>query len=412
MGFVVRRYNTGHCIRDIHKHPGALSATMAQMLGAKRIGGAVGCLAAGVSLWAAAKDPQRAWRQTDNEKLPARELKGPKQAVVVGAGVAGVSTAYQLAKRGWKVTLLEASPQPGSQCSAVAAGGMQKSNPVLTKESWGEVMKSWILPGNSLVLKLFIPPFHSGEFKFFQIVWSSALDPLFLRWLSKFTLASLFPGAELKQRQQHQLQFTIFALDRLHQLLAELSLEEEVGLNGSGALKVLPEGTAPPSGANRLSLEPVARIERDEAVVMERSLASWPNKWSCADQETESWSGNSEKFTHAMARHCQALGVNMATGTRVTALQGDATRVERIITEEEVLNIGPGVEVVVAAGAWTPLLLSTMGLFCPVYPMKGYSVAMDLPPHGSSMRPAEEDLPKRMLVDGKLYVTRLGEQVP
>ena len=223
-------------------------------------------------------------------------------------------------------------------------------------------------------------------------------------------MASLFPGDELKQRQQHQLQFTIFALDHLHQLLAELNLDEEVGLNGSGALKVLPEGTAPPSGRNRLSLEPVARIERDEALAMERSLASWPKNWSCADHETEAWSGNSEKFTHAMAKHCQALGVNMATGKKVTALQGDA-RVERIITEEEVLNIGAGVEVVVAAGAWTPLLLSSMGLFCPVYPMKGYSVAMDLPPHDSSMRPAEEDLPKRMLVDGKLYVTRLGEQV-
>ena len=223
-------------------------------------------------------------------------------------------------------------------------------------------------------------------------------------------MASLFPGDELKQRQQHQLQFTIFALDRLHQLLTELNLDKEVGLNGSGALKVLPEGTAPPSGGNRLSLEPVARIERDEALAMERSLASWPKNWSCADQETESWSGNSEKFTHAMAEHCQTLGVNMETGSKVTALQGE-TRVEKIITEEEVLSIGPGVEVVVAAGAWTPLLLSTMGLFCPVYPMKGYSVAMDLPPHGSSMRPAEEDLPKRMLVDGKLYVTRLGEQV-
>ena len=160
MRFVARRYNTGHCIRDIHNHTEALSATMAQMLGAKRIGGAVGCLAAAASLWAAAKEPQRAWRRTDYEKLPARELKGPKQAVVVGAGVAGVSTAYQLAKRGWTVTLLEASPQPGSQCSAVAAGGMQKSNPVLTKESWGEVMRSWILPGNSLVLQLSTPSFN------------------------------------------------------------------------------------------------------------------------------------------------------------------------------------------------------------------------------------------------------------
>ena len=157
MRFVARRYNTGHSIRDIHKDTGALSITVAQMLGAKRVGGSVGCLAAAASLWAAAKEPPSAWRQDDGEKLPSRELKGPKRAVVVGAGVAGVSTAYQLAKRGWTVTLLEASPYPGSQCSAVAAGGMQKSNPVLTKESWGEVMRSWILPGNSCSSETFLP---------------------------------------------------------------------------------------------------------------------------------------------------------------------------------------------------------------------------------------------------------------
>ena len=223
-------------------------------------------------------------------------------------------------------------------------------------------------------------------------------------------MASLFPTEELKQRQEHQLQFTIFALDRLHNLLSDLELEKEVGLNGSGAIKVLPEGTALPGGGNRLSLEPIARVQKDEAIVLDPSLAVWPNTWSCADQETESWSGNSEKFTLAMASQCRNLGVNMATETRVKALQGDI-RVERIVTEKEVFNIGPEVEVVVAGGAWTPLLLSTMGVFCPVYPMKGYSVAIDLPPEGCSSRPVEADLPQRMLVNGKLYVTRLGDQV-
>ena len=158
MRVVARRYNSGQCIRDIHKDTGALSTTVAQMLGAKRIGGVVGCLAGAASLWAAAKEPRRAWRQADCDKLPSSEIKGPKKAVVVGAGVAGVSTAYQLAKRGWTVTLLKACPNPGSQCSAVAAGGMQKSNPVLTKESWGEVMRSWILPGNSFFIMNFSPP--------------------------------------------------------------------------------------------------------------------------------------------------------------------------------------------------------------------------------------------------------------
>ena len=163
MRVVARRYETAHCIRDIHNDTGALSTTVAQMLRAKRIGGAaVGCLAAAAGLWTAAREPTRAWRQADSEKLPSRELKGPKKAVVVGAGVAGVSTAYQLAKRGWTVTLLEASAYPGSQCSAVAAGGMQKSNPVLTKESWGEVMRSWILPGKSLVLNIIYLFFFRG----------------------------------------------------------------------------------------------------------------------------------------------------------------------------------------------------------------------------------------------------------
>ena len=119
-------------------------------------------------------------------------------------------------------------------------------------------------------------------------------------------MASLFPTDQLKQRQEHQLQFTIFALDRLHNLLSDLELEKEVGLNGSGAIKVLPEGTAPPGGGNRLSLEPIARVQKDEAIVLDPSLAVWPKTWSCADQETESWSGNSEKFTLAMARtQCQ-----------------------------------------------------------------------------------------------------------
>ena len=49
-------------------------------------------------------------------------------------------------------------------------------------------------------------------------------------------------------------------------------------------------------------------------------------------------------------------------------------------TSNGIYKIGEDTEVIVAAGSWTPKLLSTCGFFCPVYPMKGYSVAMDLPP--------------------------------
>ena len=290
-----------------------------------------------------------------------------------------------------QVTVLEAAPQPGLECSAVSAGGMQRSNPVLSRESWSDVITSWLLP---------------GQFQFFHIVWSKVLvDPLFLRWFLRFSRASLLPDIELETRQREQFRFTLFALERMHELLVALKLEEEVGLNSHGAIRVLSEG-APPS-AGKLSSEPVQRLTKSQCVKVEPHLATWPEHWAAGDWETESFAGNSEKFTAALARECRALGVELCTNTRVVALEEEQGRVAKIITEKEVLDLGAGVEVVVAAGAWTPLLLATMGYFCPVYPMKGYSVAMDLP----AKEAASTKLPGRMLIDGKLYVSRLGNQV-
>ena len=143
----VARNKISHCIHERYNGTKMLSVKMARLLGTRKITGALGCFAAAAGLWTATTEKTRAWQQTNTEDLPSRNISGPRQAVVIGAGVAGVSTAYQLARRGWTVTVLEASPSPGSQCSAVAAGGMQRSNPVLNKDSWAEVMKSWISPG-------------------------------------------------------------------------------------------------------------------------------------------------------------------------------------------------------------------------------------------------------------------------
>ena len=63
--------------------------------------------------------------------------------VFIGAGIAGVCTAYQLGKRGYVVTVIDSADNPGTQCSAVPAGGMQKSNPTIDRDSWVAVMSSW-----------------------------------------------------------------------------------------------------------------------------------------------------------------------------------------------------------------------------------------------------------------------------
>lgn len=49
-------------------------------------------------------------------------LKGPRQALVIGAGLAGCASAASLAARGWQVTLLERHAQPASEASGNPQG--------------------------------------------------------------------------------------------------------------------------------------------------------------------------------------------------------------------------------------------------------------------------------------------------
>ena len=42
--------------------------------------------------------------------------KEGRRAVVVGSGVAGVATAYALAKRGYSVAVIDAANKPGDEC--------------------------------------------------------------------------------------------------------------------------------------------------------------------------------------------------------------------------------------------------------------------------------------------------------
>ncbi|CAM9429467.1 unnamed protein product [Phaeothamnion confervicola] len=52
-----------------------------------------------------------------------------------------------------------------------------------------------------------------------------------------------------------------------------------------------------------------------------------------------------------------------------------------------------------------------MGLYTPIYPLKGYSIAFHLPPKGSPERPPERELPQRIVFDKYTYSSRLGDEV-
>ncbi|BFM40035.1 FAD-dependent oxidoreductase [Synechocystis sp. LKSZ1] len=80
--------------------------TALKLLGVGTVGGALG--------YSRLAKPQPARYQLDRLALPT-QLSQPKSVVVVGAGLAGLASAYELSQRGFQVTLLEKSPNLGGK---------------------------------------------------------------------------------------------------------------------------------------------------------------------------------------------------------------------------------------------------------------------------------------------------------
>ena len=85
-------------------------------------------------------------------------------------------------------------------------------------------------------------------------------------------------------------------------------------------------------------------------------------------------SSNPYATTLAFARGARRLGVDIRTGIEVTGLKAEGGRVRSALTRDGEVA---GDFVVVAAGAWSPLLTRTVGLDLPVEPSRGQIVVTE-----------------------------------
>ena len=285
--------------------------------------------------------------------------------VVLGGGVVGVTTAYQLQKDGHDVAVIE------------------RNSEVATEASWGNA--GMIAPGHSFVwsspkapmilLKSLFLDHQALRFKF-------SADPRLYSWSFLF-LMECTPD---KARRNTLLKHRLAAYSQ--SVLDGVAAEEAIEYNRSqrGILYFHRDQQALDRGVEHMKLlesdgQAIKVLDRDGVIALEPSLASAKMKIAggiyCPTDET----GESAKFTRALAAKIVERGGEVQTGATILGLEAEGDRIARALTDKGAFKADV---FVLALGAESPMLARKLGIQLPIYPIKGYSLTI---PVGNRLSP-------------------------
>jgi D-amino-acid dehydrogenase len=285
--------------------------------------------------------------------------------VVLGGGVVGVTTAYQLQKDGHDVVVVE------------------RNKEVAAEASWGNA--GMIAPGHSFVwsspkapmilLKSLFLEHQALRFKF-------SADPRLYAWSWLF----LMECTSEKARRNTLLKHRLAAYSQ--SVLRETVADEAIDYNRSerGILYFYRDQQALDRGVEHMKLlesdgQAIKVLDREGVAALEPSLAAAMSKIAggiyCPTDET----GESAKFARALAAKIVARGGVVRTGATVTGLEAAGDTLARALTDKGDYK---GDAFVLALGAESPILARKLGIQLPIYPIKGYSLTI---PIGNRLSP-------------------------
>lgn len=284
--------------------------------------------------------------------------------VVVGGGVVGVTTAYELNRRGHEVTVLERHPLAGSETSKGNAA--QRSYGVVYP--WADpkmVFKAlpWLLQQDG-PLKLKMPP---------------SLEAI--RFMMTTLRYAWAPGLFGLNRRA-MLRLAKHSRERFLKLENELDLAFDGGHRGLLHLASTPEALEGYRQTQALLTELgiASRLLTPEQVrEVEPGMVGSGPLYGALSYDTDG-TGDCHLFSRALAEACEARGVKFRYRVEVENLIADDRKVDAVAftTEDGERQLLEADAVVISAGCWSDHLVRPLGLGLPIYPVKGYSITVPL----------------------------------
>lgn len=309
-----------------------------------------------------------------------------KEAVIIGAGLAGISAAWCLRQSGFEVTVIDACGGPALETSFANAGALTPSEP----EPWNapgihwELLRSLGDPHAAMKLRpAALPGLVGWGLRFLR---NSTRQRFEAASRANFALSSYSLEETRRVRDALDIGF-----DNLHSGTLKLC-RDQAGLDAAiaAAEKLVP------MGLNYRALDP------RETVELEPSLADIRDEIAGAVHYPDDESGDAHMFTSALAEAAEQAGVEFLWNTQVIDLVDRAGRIIGLRTDREIFEVE---NTVLATGQASWKLLRPLGLHLPVRPVKGYSLTLEL--DGQNNRPGVP------VVDEKLHaiITPMGERL-
>jgi D-amino-acid dehydrogenase len=305
---------------------------------------------------------------------------------IIGAGIIGVTTAYELAADGHAVTVFERG-------TAVADGTSFANAGVLAPG----YVTPWASPGMAWKVLRQMLGRHAAVRVSPSILATEA------GWLWRWWRACRPEVHEANRTRMHRL--ARYSRDRLEHLTVQLRLEYERGLGYTVLLRSDRELTAARGGLKLLADlgVPFELMDAARARVVEPGLNP-ATPLRAAIHLPQDGVGNCRQFAHLLKAEAQKLGVVFRFQQPVRALRAGRP-VQVVLSEgEQAFDAA-----VVCAGVASAALLAPLGLRLPLLPVWGYSLTAPLREleHAPDLGPHSALMDERF----KVAISRLGRRV-
>ena len=280
------------------------------------------------------------------------------EVCVLGAGIVGLSTAYKLNRQGVQVTVVD---REASGAGASGGNGAQLSynyvQPLAAPSIWAQLPSLLLSKNSPLKIR---PQWDVAQWR-----WGLAFMQACNAKASAHTTAKLLSLAALSRA----------GLDHMR-----AQENPACDYSSTGKLVLYPDAKGFAAAQKQLELQHALgsqqeAISAQQSCALEPSLQSYRTHIAGAIYTPSECAVDCLKLCQELERLLRARGVRFVFGEAVTALE---TRKQRVVVARTTTQSIEADHFVLALGSGSVGLASRVGVRLPVYPIKGYSMTLDI----------------------------------